>query len=566
MAVLGGPAFQARAVKLQNSKKQNGLGSAERDLIALGIAVSAILLFVATGGTVLPSVVDAMFGNGKSPDHLLVNALLLNIALVIFGWRRYNQLTHEIQERRRAEEQARELAEFDPLTRCLNRRSMADAVENLRERAGKSGDSVAMGLIDLDNFKQINDMHGHGVGDQVLVALAQRISAQLPENSVLARLGGDEFAFVVQYPTQSPERIDDLVIRLFERVTPSFRLEDISLEITMSIGVANDAEDFASDASPKITTEQLMHRADIAMYHAKKEGKNRFFWFEPAMEAELRFRIELEIGIRNGITKAEFVPYYEQQIDLESGGLVGFEMLARWHSPNLGVVSPEVFIPIAEEIGLIGELSDQLMAQAFVHAAEWDDSLTLAINISPVQLRDPWFAQKLLKTMVKYGMPAHRLEVEVTESSLHDNIGMVRSMITSLRNQGVKVSLDDFGTGYSSLEQLRSLPFDRLKIDRIFVQELHNPNERSTIVDAIISLGKGLNMPITAEGIENEQILARLQSLGPLKGQGFLYGHPEPIADVRKRLAALGKLARNNPPKNVGGRGNMRRIRGRAAL
>ena len=295
-------------------------------------------------------------------------------------------------------------------------------------------------------------------------------------------------------------------------------IEASVVESTMSVGIASDHD---SEGKPGAVAdgETLMHHADIAMYQAKKNGKNRYFWFEPNMENELRFRNELETGIRRGITKGEFVPYYEQQINLQTGEIVGFEMLARWHSPELGIISPEVFIPIAEEIGAISELSDQLMARAFVDASEWDENLTLSINISPVQLRDPWFAQKLLKTMVKYGMPAQRLEVEITESSLHDNIGMVRSMITSLRNQGVKVSLDDFGTGYSSLEQLRSLPFDRLKIDRTFVRELHEPEAKSTIVDAIISLGEGLEMPITAEGIENEQILKRLRTMGDLKGR-----------------------------------------------
>lgn len=552
---------------MRASKEHRRLGSAERDLIALGIAAGAILLFVATGGTVLPDVFNAMFSNGnvKKPDQLLLTAFLLNIALVIFGWRRYRQLTVEISERRRAEEKARELAEFDPLTGCLNRRSMANAVSIAREKAHESGQSIAFAMIDLDNFKQINDMHGHSIGDQVLIELVDRLSRELPKSSELARLGGDEFAFVVQHDPKSPERIDDLVIRLFERVIPTFRLEDISLDVTMSIGIASDVQESDNDQA-EVTSDELMHRADIAMYHAKKEGKNRFFWFEPSMEAELRYRNELETGIRRGLTKGEFVPYYEQQIDLQTGEIVGFEMLARWHSPELGIISPEVFIPVAEEIGAISELSDQLMARAFVDASEWDESLTLSINISPVQLRDPWFAQKLLKTMVKYGMAPQRLEVEITESSLHDNIGMVRSMITSLRNQGVKVSLDDFGTGYSSLEQLRSLPFDRLKIDRTFVRELHEPEAKSTIVDAIISLGRGLEMPITAEGIENEEILKRLRTMGQLKGQGFLYGRPEPIDDVRKRLAEQGKLAKKTPKSEVRERPARRRLRGRAAM
>ena len=278
------------------------------------------------------------------------------------------------------------------------------------------------------------------------------------------------------------------------------------------------------------------------MYQAKKKGKNRFFWFELPMEKELLLRNEIETGIRQGLLGGEFQPFYEQQIDLETNELVGFEMLARWHSPKLGEVSPEIFIPIAEEIGVITQLSDQLIDAALAEAAQWDPRLTLSVNISPVQMRDPWFSQKLLKTLVLHNFPPHRLDLEITESCLHENLGNVRVMITSLKNQGVRISLDDFGTGYSSLSQLRSLPFDRLKIDRSFIQELQNDTANPKLIEAIISLGEGLNLPITAEGIENGRILDTLKQFGQLKGQGYHYGKPESGSDVRSRLQSLGLL------------------------
>ncbi len=526
---------------MAEKKTQKRIGSAERDIVALGIATAAIIMFVGTGGNVMPRVIAALFGNGQGPDGLLVNAMLLNIALIIFGWRRYRELTHEISERRRAEEQARKLSEIDPLTGCLNRRSMARATEELRHECNARGQALAYVMIDLDNFKQINDMNGHAIGDQMLIKLADRLREKLPNDALLARLGGDEFAFVMPYDSSHSERIDDHVIRLFESVSNVYEVEDVAVDMTMSIGIASDHDEHG--CNPLVNdAHTLMHRADIAMYHAKKHGKNRYYWFEPTMENELRFRNELETGIRRGLAQGEFVPYYEQQIDLESGDLVGFEMLARWRSPQLGMVSPEIFIPIAEDIGVIGELSEQLMVAAFKDALQWDPSITLSVNISPVQMRDPWFAQKLLKLLVEHNFPAHRLEIEITESCLHDNIGMVRSMIASLRNQGVQVSLDDFGTGYSSLEQLRSLPFDRLKIDRSFISELRNPDASSKIVDAIVSLGNGLDMPITAEGIEDESILDLLKSMGTLKGQGYLYGKPETAEQVRSRLSDAGRL------------------------
>jgi diguanylate cyclase (GGDEF)-like protein len=418
---------------------------------------------------------------------------------------------------------------------------MIEATEALRTAAAERGEAIAYCMIDLDNFKQINDMYGHTYGDAVLVKLCERLRALLPREARLARLGGDEFAFVMAYPVGHTDRIDDLVIRLFANLAEPLEVLDITLELTISIGLATDHDDEGL-SGPVIEAGTLMHHADMALYHAKKQGRNRHFWFEPSMEHELRFRNQLETGIRRGINQSEFVPYYEQQIDIDSGELVGFEMLARWKSEQLGLVSPEIFIPIAEEMGLITQLSEQLMDRAFADAREWDDSLNLSINISPVQLRDPWFAQRLLKRLVAANFPPRRLEIEITESCLHENLGLVRTMITSLRNQGVQISLDDFGTGYSSIEQLRSLPFDRIKIDRSFISELRKPSGQPRLVDAIIAMGRLLNLPLTAEGVENEQILTALRAMGKLKAQGYVYGKPETAEEVRRRLSAVGKL------------------------
>jgi len=527
---------------LNKTNQKRPILAAERDLITLGIAVAAILLFIATGGSVLPKVLRSVFAGDSTPDLLLINALLLNIALIIFGWRRYRELTSEISERRKAEEKASKLAQTDPLTGCLNRRSMTDATQSLRLKCNARGQSLAFVMIDLDNFKQVNDMNGHSVGDRVLKQTAQRLRDSLPKDALVARLGGDEFAFVVPFDHSRNETVDEHVMRLFETIGAPMNIDGSAVDITMSIGVTSDAESI-EDASGLSEVETLVHRADIAMYQAKKQGKNRYFWFEPSMENELRFRNELETGIRRGVIADEFVPYYEQQIDLESGELVGFEMLARWNSPTLGLISPDIFIPIAEDIGVIAELSEKLIAQAFADAKEWDPALTLSVNISPVQMRDPWFSQKLLKLLHEHNFPANRLEIEITESCLHDNVGLVRSMIKSLRNQGVLISLDDFGTGYSSLEQLRTLPFDRLKIDRSFISELRNADASSKIVDAIVSLGQGLDMPITAEGIEDQNILDSLKEMGQLKGQGYLYGRPETATQVQERLRNAGKWA-----------------------
>ena len=512
------------------------MGRTNRDVLTLGIAIAAIVMFVGTGGSVLPQIARAMAGQGGGPDRLLTNALLLNIALIIFGWRRYRDLAAEVAERRKAENQARDLAEHDALTGCLNRRSIGAAAAALVSAAQAQGHAAAFIMLDLDRFKQVNDVNGHAAGDALLREAANRIREALPPHALVARLGGDEFAVVLPFAPSRSDEIEQLAEALIATVAQPVNHGEIQLETTISVGISRAEPDQLTD------TPAMLHMADIAMYHAKRNGRNCLAWFEANMESEQRFRSELATGIRRGIPLGEFVPYYEKQIDLESGTITGFEMLARWNSPKLGLVNPEIFIPVAEEIGLIGPLSENLIRQALRDARDWDPRLTLSVNISPVQLRDPWFAQKLLKILVEANFPPSRLEIEVTESCLHENVGLVRTLITSLKNQGITVSLDDFGTGYSSLSQLRSLPFDRIKIDRSFVMSLLEDKDSATIIQSIVSLGEGLGLPVIAEGIENEQVLAALRSFGKFKGQGYLYGFPEPADRTAAELASLNLL------------------------
>lgn len=515
--------------------------NADRDVLVLAVGMAAIIMFVGTGSHVMPQVIRSLQGIGLPPDRLLTSTLLLNIALIIFGWRRYRDLSDEVRERRHAEEHARSLAETDPLTNCLNRRSVGPATDSLMRACVDRDELVAFVMIDIDNFKRINDANGHTVGDVVLQECARRIGDLLPERGLLARLGGDEFACVVPFHAGLPERIDHFAESLTAEVARPVMAGDNLIEVTVSVGLARS--DSRLDPSRPTDAQELLHMADVAMYQAKKAGKNRYFWFERPMESELRFRGELEAAMRAGVPNGEFVPFYEQQIDLANGRIVGFEMLARWNSPRYGMVGPEVFIPIAEEIGLIAELSECLIRQALRDARDWDAQLSLSVNISPVQLRDPWFAQKLLKMLVEANFPPNRLEIEITESCLHENIGLVRSLITSLKNQGISISLDDFGSGYSSLAQLRSLPFDRIKIDRSFVTAMPGSRDNQTIVQAITSLGEGLGLPITAEGVENTEVVEELQRLGQFMAQGYLYGRPEPAEKTRERLSHLGLLS-----------------------
>ena len=526
----------------RKDKRKPHMGEVERDFIALGITIAAIILFVGTGGPVVSSAVASFRGAPVAPNSVAASALLLNIALILFSWRRHGQLCREVAERRRAEEYARQLAETDALTGCINRHSLPGAVATLTTEAESRNEIVAFVMIDLDNFKQVNDQHGHHAGDVILQQAADRIRRLLPELGLLARLGGDEFLVAIPFPANRPDRVDHLATRIIEDLAMPYAIDAGADRISASLGLArSDSRREGTDLPAD--TASLLHMADIAMYQAKRRGRNRHVWFDPPMESELRFRAELEAGIRRGIPAGEFVPYYEQQIDIATGELTGFEMLARWHSPSLGVVSPEIFIPVAEEIGVIGTLSESLIAQALADARSWEPRLSLSVNISPIQLRDPWFAQKILKLLIQANFPPERLQIEITESCLHENLGLVRTLVTSLKSQGISISLDDFGTGYSSLSQIRALPFDRIKIDRSFVLDMADNLDNQTIVEAIAALGRGLGMPVTVEGVESLATLEKLQSLGSLNGQGYLYGEPETAEATRQRLAGMNLLA-----------------------
>jgi len=499
-------------------------------LLTGAISVAAILLFVGIGSSVLSKTLQHHFEGGEPASQPLVIALLLNVALILFGWRRHSSLHHELQIRAAAEERAQQLASRDPLTGFLNRRSLAEEGAAMFTRAQRRRRAMALVMLDLDHFKTINDMHGHAVGDALLRAVASEIAHFMPPIALTARLGGDEFACGFLFDPADPATVERIAEKLVSRMAQPFEAEGLRLHISCSLGIARSDFD-----CPGI--DALMRAADIAMYQAKKSGRNRFAWFDQSMERELQIRNELESGLRLAIPRQEVVPYFEQQIDLTTGRIHGFEVLARWEHPTRGMISPEMFIPIAEETGMIGDLSLSIMRQALLAARDWDPGLRVSVNISPWQLRDAWLAQKIIKVLTETGFPADRLEVEITESALFDNLALAQSIVGSLKNQGVHLALDDFGTGYSSLAHLRALPFDRIKIDKSFIMSLNESADSAAIVNAIISLGESLNLPITAEGVEDAEIEARLRALGCAKAQGWHYGKPLSIAGARRLLA-----------------------------
>ena len=505
-------------------------GQRGRNIIYSLVMFAAIAMFVAIGGQVGAQTVRTIIGNSQGADQAMVTALLLNIALILLIWRRTSALSDEIDVYRQAEVRAQHLAMTDPLTNLFNRRAVKEKTSELSARASRRGKSIAFLMIDLDGFKKINDLYGHDCGDQLLREVADRMRDVVPPSSVIARLGGDEFGICVVFEPEYPESVDRIAEDLVDALARPVTIADAEQTVTASVGISRPEQDCDS-------IDMLIRRADIALYAAKKNGRNGYSWFENGMEIELRSRNSLEGDIRAAIPNDEFVPYFEQQIDLTTGELVGFEMLARWVSPVRGLIPPDDFIAVAEETGMIGDLSMSIIRKAMIEAKDWDPKLTISVNISPVQLKDPWLAQKIVKLLVETGFPASRLEVEITESSLFKNLSLAQSIVGSLKNQGIQIALDDFGTGYSSLAHLRALPFDRIKIDRSFVSSMLDNAESAAIVSAIAGLGASLDVPITAEGIEDDKIIEKLRALGCTKGQGWYFGQPMNIEQARALLA-----------------------------
>ena len=502
-----------------------------RDLLIIGIAVLTVLALFGLGNFLVGGVREKIAHLAEMHGGFMSAVLLVNLAATIYGWRRYREAMREVAARTASEKRAQSLASADPLTGFLNRRTMAEEAADLIARAQARRQAVAMLVLNLDGFKTVNDLHGHLTGDNLLRTAAGVIAGGLPVGAVTARLGADQFAAAFACNPGDTAAARRLVSGIVERLSQPFDLAGVHTHVSASAGASlSDAHCAEVDA--------LMRRADIAMHAARKCGRGRSAWFDSSMQTELDKRNTVETGLRSAIPAGEIVPFFEQQVELASGALNGFEMLARWRHPERGLVPPDEFIAVAEECGLIGDLSLSVMRQALVEARGWDGSLTLSVNISPLQLKDPWLAQKIAKLLSETGFPAERLEIEITESSLLENLGLAQAIVGSLKNQGIRLALDDFGTGYSSLAHLRALPFDRIKIDRSFVGSIDSNPESAVVVTAITRLAESLNLKVTAEGIEDAAVEARLREVGAAyDGQGWHFGKPMPAAEVRALLA-----------------------------
>ncbi|MEO7786950.1 MAG: bifunctional diguanylate cyclase/phosphodiesterase [Sphingomicrobium sp.] len=518
--------------------RSGGVASARRDAIVLGVLISAVIMLMWNGSLFFHHL--ALAGPfDDSSIKLAGTALTLNVALILFGWRRYVDVQHESEMRAQSEARAALIATTDAMTGLLNRKGFADRGASLGELARARGEKLVMISIQMNRFKGVNDRHGYDVGDELLRRLAEAILAVVDAEVAVARLSGDEFALAMVCGPDDMARIEVTGDALVRAITRPYEVDGKYIQVGAYVGIA------VADSSP-IAVADLLRRADIALAHARSSRSARPVLFDAGMERALLANSEIEQGIRYGLDHEQFEPYFEPQIDLATGRLIGFEALARWNHTLSGVLMPDLFIPVAEEIGLIARLSEQVMRSAFSQAAGWDSSITLSVNVSPSMLGDPWLAQKIVRLLRETNFAPSRLVVEITESSLFIDIEQARTIVTSLKNQGIRLALDDFGTGFSSLAHLRTLPFDVIKIDRSFISTIRRDRESAAIVRAVTTLATALDVPVTVEGIEDAATCEAVVAMGCKVGQGWYFGKPMTGEQAGElvRSGAVGATAR----------------------
>ncbi len=456
-------------------------------------------------------------------EDLIFVVFVMSIAMMVYAFRRYRDLSREIKSRISAEFEARKLARHDPLTGLPNRRFCEEKLEECLGAASATH-QVAVLVLDLDGFKGVNDTHGHAVGDKALCEFARRVSVIARADSFLARVGGDEFTIIMPQ-IGSLDDPTNLARRIAAAVAEPFVFEHVTAEFGVGIGIAIAPND-------GVQGDELVRRADRALYRAKAAGRSSVRFFEAEMDTHVERRIQIERDLRSAIASNGIVPYYQPLVSLDGNRIIGFEALARWQNGDLGFVPPDLFIPIAEETGLINALGDQLFRQACLDASAWPATFVLAFNVSPVQLHDPTLGLRLLSILGQTGFNPRRLEIEITESALIENIVIAQTVIDQLRQAGVRIALDDFGTGYATLSQLLSFHLDKIKIDRTFVSRLDKSEDSRVIVRAILGLAKGFGLTTTAEGIEDAGQLAYLKANGCAEGQGYLFSKAIPASDI----------------------------------
>ncbi|WP_187969376.1 putative bifunctional diguanylate cyclase/phosphodiesterase [Aquibium microcysteis] len=458
-------------------------------------------------------------------DEVFFAVMLTGLGGLIFSGWRLRDLSEEIERRDRAERDVVWIARHDPLTRLPNRRGLEERLRELAAEPHASRLLVAY-AIDLDGFKKLNDLFGHQAGDEALVAVADRLRHLFPQEAIF-RVGGDEF-LVLQHVARTP-----CVMHLAEEIVASlsepYLLGGVTADMSASVGVATAPED-ADDAA------SLIKLADLAMYAAKRLRTSRVARYDAAMgEAQTR-RNRLERDLRQALKDGAVEPHFQPLVDLRTREIVGFEALARWCTPDGRTVAPDEFIPLAEDTGLITELSEQMLRKACIAASDWPHHVSLAFNVSPAQMTDKLLGLRILRILGETGLTPDRLEIEVTESAIIQHVEMAELVIADLVGAGIRIVIDDFGTGFSSLAQLSRFPFEKIKIDRSFVGRFEVEEKQEMIVQAIVGLGRRLGLTTTAEGIESESQAVSLRAIGCDQGQGFHFSPAVPAAATSSLL------------------------------
>lgn len=432
----------------------------------------------------------------------------------------------DVTERQLVEERMTHLAHHDTLTNLPNRSMFRERLDRALSEA--KGTPLAIFSLDLDRFKAVNDTWGHPAGDWLLKCVAERLQRCLRnETDVVARFGGDEFA-IIQFNPKGAADAEKLAKRIVDIIGKPFRDKSRDMHVGISLGIAlypNDGED----------ADTLLKNADMALYRGKSEGRNVYRFFEPGMDAMVRARRALESDLEAALPRREFVLDFQPIMNIASGDIVGAEALMRWHSPTRGLIAPDDFIAVAEETGLIVQLGDWALRKACTVAAGWPHGLRVAVNVSAVQIKSGGFARSVISALAFSGVPASRLELEITETVLMDESDTVLKTLGQLRDLGIRIALDDFGTGYSSLGYLRRFPVDKIKIDRSFIRDIDS-HETAAIVRTIIGLGKELGITVTAEGVETDAQLDTLRKYGCVEAQGYLIGVPSKVADFNRLM------------------------------
>jgi diguanylate cyclase (GGDEF)-like protein len=459
---------------------------------------------------------------GATADGRAIN--IVDQPMASGGW----LVTHEdISERRKAEEKIAYMAHHAALTDLVNRTQFIERIEYELARTRRSTEKFAIFIIDLDHFKDVNDSLGHPVGDLLLQKVADRLRRSTRESDTVARIGGDEFA-MLQTLDGDGEAMDGIIAlaqRILRNIDAPYEIDGHHINIGASVGIALGPQD-------GIEAGQLMKNADLALYRAKSDGRSDYRFFEMAMDVEARSRHALEADLRKALVRGEFEVYYQTVYSFETGAICGAEALVRWLHPERGMVRPDQFIPLAEELGLISPIGEWVLKTACVEAAKWPSNLKLAVNLSAAQFKRGNLVNVVRSALIDSGLAPERLELEITESVLLTQNAYNLALLRGLKQLGVSIVLDDFGTGFSSLSYLRMFPFDTIKIDRSFVSDVSTREDCAAIISAVTSLSKALGIRTTAEGVETREQFELLRAAGCTLAQGFMLSRPRPAAEL----------------------------------